>query len=118
MESFEVGELFSSSLSGEGFTQRAFIESFLNILLSNNFSQFSSGSSPTDFKYLLSELESSDGNDLSGKSFPINENSLIVKNIDNGGKFSFQRTVVNSCDSSYLNKSVVTLNKTSRTILW
>lgn len=117
-ESFEVSELFSSGLSGERFSQRAIIKCFLDILLSNYFSQFSCSDASTDFKNLLSKLESSDWDDLSSKSFSINKNSLVIDNINDGGKFSFERTVVNSCNSTDLNKSVVTLNKMMLTILW
>ena len=65
---------------------------------------------------MSSELESSDGDDLSANALSINQNSLVVENIDNGGKFSCISSVINSGDATDFNEFGVSLNKRLFTI--
>lgn len=101
--------MLSSGLSGIGFAQSTFIVGFLDILFSEGCSEFSRSDSSADFEDLLGELKSSNGDNLSLDSFSINQDSLVVEDVYDGGKLSFEGTVVNSSNSADLNKSVVTL---------
>jgi hypothetical protein len=66
---------------------------------------------------VLSELESSDGDDLSLDVLSIDQNSLVTENIDDCGKFACFSTEVDSYDATDLNELSVSLNKRMLTIL-
>jgi hypothetical protein len=59
---------------------------------------------------LSSELESSDRDDLSIDILPIDKDSVGIHDIDDGDKSSFERTVVDPCDSTYFNETRVSLS--------
>ena len=56
------------------------------------------------------ELEPSDGDGLTSNAFSVDEYALIGDDIDDSGKLSFEGSVVDSGNSSDLDKSVVSLN--------
>jgi len=60
---------------------------------------------------LLGELKSSDGDDLSLDIFAIDEDSFIVEDVNNGGDFTFLRTVDNSGNTTDLDESMIALNR-------
>lgn len=113
-ESLEIVELFSSGLSDVRGSQGALIEVLLDILLGESFSELSVSDSSADWQHLLGELKSGDRDDLSLDTFSINQNSLVIDDVDDGGQLSFKRAVINSSDSADLDKSVVSLCKMSR----
>ena len=92
-------------LSGGGF-----IEGFLDFGLGDFLSKFSGSDAPAYFEGLPSELESSDGDDLSFDIFSIDKDSVGIHDIDDGDKLAFLSTVVDSCDSTYFNETRVSLS--------
>lgn len=91
-------------LSGGGF-----IEVFLDFGFSQFFSKFSGSDSSADFEGLFGELDSSDGDDLSFDIWSIDEDSFVIDDIYDSGKSSFERTIVNSSNSTNFNESGVSL---------
>lgn len=109
-ESFEISKFLSTGLTGICLSDGAFIEGFLNIFLSNEFIEFARSDASTNLHNLLGKLKSSDGDGLTLDSFTIDEDALIGDDIDDCGEFAFLRSVVDSCDSSNLNETIVSLS--------
>lgn len=110
LESFKVGEFLSTGLTGVCLADGAFIEGFLDIFLGNDFAEFSTSDSSSDFQDLLGELEPSDGDSLARNSFTIDEDSLVGDDVDDGGELALLRSVVDSGDSSYFDETIVSLS--------
>ena len=115
--SLEISQRFSSGLTGIGFSQAALGELLSNILFFKNGFDFSGFSTSEDLDDLSGELESSDGNNLSADALSINQNSLVIENIDNSGKFACFSTKINSDNSTDFYELSVSLNERMLTIL-
>jgi hypothetical protein len=115
--SLEVGEVLSSLLLSEGLAEVAGSELLGDALLGDDGSEFAGSSSSADLDDLAGELKSADGDDLSLDAFSVNQHSLVVDDVDNGSELAFERTVVNSSDTSDFDEFVVALNYTVLTML-
>ena len=103
-------------LSGEWSAQRTLVEFFGNILFGDDLSEFSTPDSSSDFEDLSRKLKSSDGDDLSLDIGSINKNSFVINDIDDGGKFSFKRTEVDSGNSTNFYEFIISLDQNICTI--
>jgi len=82
----------------------------VNTFFFKNGFDFACFSTSEDLNDVFGELESSDGDDLSANAFSINQNSLVIENIDNSGKFACISSVINSGDATDLYELGVSLN--------
>jgi len=103
-------------LTSIGFSQAALGELLSNILFFENGFDFSGFSTSEDLDDVFGELESSDWDDLSANALSVDQNSLVIENINNGGKFSSISSVINSGDATDFYEFSVSLNKRLCTI--
>ena len=109
--SLEISQRFSSGLAGICLSQTALGELLSNILFFKNGFDFSSFSTSEDLDSLSSELESSDWDDLSANTLSVNQNSFVIENIDNSGKFPCFSSKINSDDATDFDELGISLNK-------
>ena len=109
--SFEIVEGFSTGLGGVGFADGA-VSVFLSVFffLENGLDLVGPGSS-LDSGHLVGELEPPDGDELSLDVFAIDEDSFVVEDVNDGGDFTFLRTVDNSGNTTDLDEPLIALNR-------
>ena len=103
-------------LLGEGFADGALCELGGNVFLGNGCSNGSSAGSSSHLDDLLGQLQSPDGNDLPLDALTIDKDSLIVKDIDNGGQLALKRSVVDRSNAADFNEFVIGLNRVGLTM--
>ena len=104
-------------MTGIGFSQTALGELLGNTFFFKDWFDFACFGSSENLDEVSSELESSDGDDLSANTFSINQNSFVIENIDNSGKFACISSVINSDDATDFYELGVSLNERMLTIL-
>jgi hypothetical protein len=103
-------------LTRVGFSQAALGKLLSNILFFKNGFDFSGFNTSEDLDDVFGELKPSNWDDLPANAFSVDQNSLIIEDIDNGGKFSCISSVINSGDATDFYEFGVSLNKRLFTI--
>ena len=114
--SLEIGEVLSPLLLGEGLSEGALCEFFGDSLLGDDGSKLASAGAPADLEHLAGELQSADGDDLALDVLAVDEHSLVVENVHDGGQFALQRTVGNPSNTANFHEFAVTLSREGSTI--
>jgi hypothetical protein len=114
--SLKISKSLSSGLSSKSFSDGTFVEFFSSLFFADNTSDLSAFGSSKDLEDLSGELKSFDRNNLSLDLFSVYENSLIVEDIDDGNKFAFKSTVVDTSNSSDFYEFTIALNSQEFTI--
>ena len=103
-------------MTGIGFSQTALGELLSHTFFFKDGFDFACFGTSEDLDEVSGELESSDGDDLSANALSINQNSLVVENIDNGGEFSCISSVINSGDATDFYELGISLNERTLTM--
>lgn len=114
--SLEISEVLSPLLSGKGLSDGALGELLSHSLLGNGSSQFSSAGATSDLDHLAGELESADGDDLTLDILAVDQDTLVVEDVHDGGELALEGTVVDPSHAADLDELAVALNRRGSTI--
>ena len=103
-------------MTGVGLAQTALSELLADILFFENGFDFACFSASENLDQVSSELESSNGDDLSADTLSVDQDSLVAENVDDSGEVAGLGTEGDSSDATDLNKFGVALNETLLTI--
>ena len=111
MEPLKIVKTSSLCSLGNFLSPTSLIEFLLKIEGFSSLSDSSSSGSFEEVKLEVCERQSSEGIHSSRESgsWSVNQNSILVKNVNNDSKFAGVISVVNKSNSSWFNKSSETL---------